>query len=263
MGAVETFCNELTVYTPRDAKLLRIGREQDGGYVCVGDRLGGDQLFSYGVGDDISFELDFDHHNCCIGDVYLFDHTVENLPEGAPNRFHFVKEALGRTSIEEHLDMYGLPGFDKTLKMDVEWSEWEAYEATSSRVLGQFSQIVCELHVVPIQFSRTDQTPYFDRFFKSTYDKVNEYMFTIYTNALKRIKRTHTLVHLHPNNSLPCIELDGFKIPQLLEATFLHTKLAGPCAEYAGRLPRPGLDFPNKPWKPEIENFYPFVKHVA
>lgn len=258
MSSIETFCKELVVYAPVSRKLTRIGREQDGGYVCV--ELLSDQLFSYGVGDDISFELDFHEKNSCIGDVFLYDHTVDKLPDAAPAQFHFFKEALGPQSLESHLDEHGLPGFSKTLKMDVEWSEWEAFYATPSKTLGEFSQIICELHIVPVLFSKTDQTPYFTRFFASTYDKINDLMFDMYTTVLCHLKQTHTLVHLHPNNSLPCIEIDGFKIPQLLEATFLHSKLTKEFIPFKGVLPVDGLDFPNKPWKPEIENFYPFKR---
>ena len=59
-------------------KLLRLGRKFDGGYlVCSNALKQCENLITLGVGDDISFEIDFDKKkNSKI--IQLYDHTVNN-----------------------------------------------------------------------------------------------------------------------------------------------------------------------------------------
>ena len=69
-----------------------------------------DLLYSYGIIDDVSFELDFlDKNPNCF--VKLFDHTIDFLPENHKN-FCFIKEVLSSrkqintNTLKNHLKKY-------------------------------------------------------------------------------------------------------------------------------------------------------------
>ena len=81
---------------------IRIGPSWDGGYVLpkkmVDESCG---VFAYGVGTDITFEVDFIKK--FNKDAYLFDHTIGEVPnfqygneDWSKNKlFHFVNRGLG------------------------------------------------------------------------------------------------------------------------------------------------------------------------
>ncbi|MAM17295.1 MAG: hypothetical protein CMC10_08385 [Flavobacteriaceae bacterium] len=59
-------------------KLIRIGKNNDGGYlICKNSLMKTKTLFSFGISDDFSFEKDFSTLSNCK--VYAFDPTSTNI----------------------------------------------------------------------------------------------------------------------------------------------------------------------------------------
>ncbi len=83
----------------------------------------------------------------------MYDHTIDKLPK-YHSRFHFFKEGVtgdpdeaGLETLSNLLRRNGHQASQNLLlKMDIEGYEWAVFEETPSAVIGQFSQIVIELH---------------------------------------------------------------------------------------------------------------------
>ena len=126
----------------------RLGRFSEGGkVVCNVDALNRRDavVYSYGVRDDISFELSLtDRTNVTI---YTFDPTVSRLPHSHP-RIEFNEIGLSATtsgkmeSLEYTMRRLGHRRID-LLKVDCEGCEWQAF---TSNVLQHVDQLLIELH---------------------------------------------------------------------------------------------------------------------
>ena len=144
----------LTVYDVEDKQLIRIGGNNDGGYVLLDDFDHIKELYGFGVDDNIDFEY-------CLADrmnVYLYDHTVEELPR-QHNNFLYFRKGVGGIN-DKQKDVFTMKqlmkenGHDITtvedssliLKMDVEGYEYDALLSTDTKLLKSFDQIVMELH---------------------------------------------------------------------------------------------------------------------
>jgi hypothetical protein len=218
-------------------KKIRLGKNEDGGYVAVDHPSDSYDLFlSAGVGGDITFEIDFckKHPNV---KCFLFDGTVENLPNGQRNfpNIHFVKKNIGpvETSNETNLHSYFSNHSNIFLKMDIEGGEYPWLDSLSEDQLGKFSQIVIEFH-----------DPNCEQ----------------HERVLNVLNRTHYLVHFHGNNSVDSKIHKYVSIPIVFECTYLNKKYFSGVPGL-NREPLPSkLDFPNHTDTAEIHlNYKPFV----
>ena len=109
-------------------ELVRVGCNNDGGYIMLDD-FGGGIAYSFGIAGDVSWDKDMASRGY---DVYMYDHTIDGLPEDNP-RFHWSKLGIsdgmthdGRLkSLEELIASNGHEGkHNMILKMDVEGAEW-------------------------------------------------------------------------------------------------------------------------------------------
>ena len=88
--------NESSIYQllkPQDVfgkKKVRIGKKGDGGYVLLNDFDNIKIAYSFGICDDVSFDKELADKNI---DVYMYDHTIKNLPYHNP-KFHWKKIGL-------------------------------------------------------------------------------------------------------------------------------------------------------------------------
>lgn len=185
-----------------DYPFVRIGRENDGGYVMVDDFQNKAVAYSIGICDDVSWDMDMANRKL---DVYMYDHTIEDIPEKNP-RFHFYKIGLAPHSDGPNLmsltDMLRMNGHehekDMILKIDIEGAEWDVLCEIDSPILEKFSQIVFELHGLNAMENE---------------DKIR--------SALSNLNKTHQLVHVHANNYGSFIQIGGMIMPELLEATYV------------------------------------------
>ena len=75
-----------------DYKKKRIGPKKDGGYILL-DQVSNktDYLYSFGVENNIDFEIDF-YSRYRPKKIFLFDHTIKKLPK--KTKFKFIKKGL-------------------------------------------------------------------------------------------------------------------------------------------------------------------------
>lgn len=222
----------LYIMKAEDFNLVRIGRNYDGGYITLDDLPGG-IAYSFGICDDVSWDKDVASRGY---DVYMYDHTIDGLPERNP-RFHWSKLGIadGVTNddrlktLEELISRNGHEGQrDMILKMDVEGAEWGFLESVKSETLSQFSQMTFELHDV-INPSDTERV----------------------LSILRKINKTHQLVHLHANNSGNYITIGGKNFCSLFEVSYALRDKYKFSDEYDVNLPLE-IDMPNVPVWPEI-----------
>ena len=214
-------------------KFARFGRDGDGGYIMLDDFPDSGIAYSFGINDDVSWDKDMASHGW---DVYMYDHTIDGLPEENP-RFHWSKLGLAGRYDEGEPALQTLPVLleenrhtaqrDMILKVDIEGAEWEFLAEIPPEVLRQFRQIVIEYH-----------------------DLLDMEKEPLITSALRKINETHQMVHIHSNNWNDYLLVGGKILPDILECTYLNRD------RYAFRpscqfFPTP-LDQPNYAQRPDF-----------
>ena len=203
----------LTIKRAKDLPFVRVGKANDGGYIMVDKfNTGGGQAtaYSFGISDDISWDADMAKRGY---DVFMYDMTIDKLPY-ENEKFHFFKEGIGGVKDETKLldtleNFIARNGHENNsnmiLKMDVEGAEWNFLETVSSETLNKFDQMTFEFHgmIAPKTADEMART----------------------INLIDKINATHTLVHVHGNNSGYYIQVDNVgNIPSLLELTYLRNE---------------------------------------
>ena len=257
-NSVRDLLSEIIVYDCGMSK-VRVGNKHDGGYVLLRELCEtASMLYSFGVGDDVSFELDF-VNRFPVAQVHLYDPTIKCLPEDHPI-FRFYKKGFGAQWTPIKIDHEG----EAVMKIDIEWDEWDALTLTNSTALRKFSQIVVEFHLVRIGVVDSgEHSPYFESFYQTTAEKINARLFDKYSAVLRKLGRDFHIFHIHANNSLPMIEFAGFEFPPLLELSFVRKDLIKTARKSRTSFPVTKLDYPNKTDRPDVEGFYPFATEPA
>lgn len=185
--------------------LIRLGPQGDGGYLVPDDLSGIEACFSPGVGLLSGFEED-----CArLGmEVYMADKSV-NGPASANEKFNFTKKFVGAFSNEEFLSLddwtdsvLAESPSDLMLQLDIEGFEYEAFLSTSSKLMKRYRVIVAEFHGLEFMWS----WPFY----------------RIASRAFEKILRTHTCIHIHPNNYSGATKKNGLEIPHVMEFTFIR-----------------------------------------
>lgn len=218
-------------------KPIRLGPKKDGGYIVPEIIRECDVCLSAGVADSIAFELDlfdkFGIRSC------LSDYSVDQ-PDEMPPEFSFRKKFLASypseetITIDEWVDMEGCGDKRMVVQMDIEGSEYETLLNVSYDRLRSIDILVLEVHGLERIFSRS--------------------FYPIAESFFGRLLSQFNVFHLHPNNvGSVATGLNGFKIPSLLEITFISKDLCydrptGPVAQLPLR-----IDFPNRPSLPDIK----------
>ena len=242
---------ELKIFNSPKSERVRVGSDNDGGYVLLNDGLESiEVIYSYGVGDNSEFEAMFCEKYNAI--ARLYDHTVDSPPL-EKSFFYFKKEGVGQkktkdlNTIENHLNENGDTGKRLLLKMDVEGGEWDALIHTPSSVIGLFDQIVIEVHGLGTDLS------------ESWLDKKIE--------VIRKLNELFYLYHVHANNFARVYYINWYKVPNVLELTFVNKKLFKN-AEYSKVIFPTEFDRPNDKNKEDKKlYFFPFypgvIQHVS
>jgi hypothetical protein len=225
----------------------RIGRNNDGGYtVC---ELPGtyDCLISGGISDDISFEQAF-LNKYTDTPCYAFDGTVHRLPV-EDSRIHFTKKNLGKDNTDTLTNLQDImkPYSNIFMKIDIEGHEFRLFPTFSESQMKSIKQLVLEIHTPgDIQLHPT--------YFVGLSDVSHLNMIDLF----KQINKTHTLVHVHPNNGCATYYVDGIHLPNVFECTFIRNDYVIKRIPNNQSLPT-AIDMPNKPNKPIVVfDKYPF-----
>lgn len=224
--------DELIVYNPINNK-IRLGRNYDGGYIII-DGYNYDFFISGGIGEDISFELDFHEKYSEVNGVSV-DYTVDE-PQNLPNNIKYVKKYISNINndISTNLVEYVKKHKNVFLKLDIENGEWGLFNSEFIRYFCNVKQMVVELHNI----------------FEENKNVIN---------VLKKINETHYLTHVHENNHCRTqIKIGDYEYPDTLEFTYIR-KDCDICGYNVNDLPIKNLDFPNSNHYQENGiNFYPF-----
>lgn len=220
----------MTIAHPRGVDLVRIGGDNDGGYVMADCLHENSVAYSLGVGDDVSWDAALAGRNI---HVYMYDHTVE--PACCGNAFlHFFRKGMGRlnhgdiVTLESQVAENGHEGRrDMILKMDIEGFEYEVIDATPPHVLAQFSQVVIEFHDIlhpgNIMFLR----------------------------CLEKLNEIFQPIHVHGQNVHPHVRIgEDAVLTDYVEMTFLRREDHEFVAPESG-LPLP-VDMPTYAQLPEV-----------
>ncbi len=220
----------LRMLAPRECTgggLIRLGPQNDGGYLVPASAIPARFVASPGVADTAGFEADLLEQGAV---AFLCDPHVDRPPferEG----LYFEKKALSTTTSISELTLAEIVawGADRVgaggwiLQMDVEGAEWCVIGGTKRRVLKNFGVIVVEFHDLeklffPRQFLRC-------------------------VAVFSKLLADFHVSHIHANNCRPAKLWKGIEIPSIVEVTFHRRRdcrLIG-AAELPHSLDRPCL----------------------
>jgi hypothetical protein len=239
--------DNLTLYNTEYGK-VRVGKPYDGGYsIC---ELPGkyDALISGGISNDISFEqafLDKYGNMPCIA----FDGTVQGLPT-ADYRITFVQKNLGQYESNNITNLHTTiePYFDIFMKIDIEGHEFRLFPTFTEYHMKKVKQLVLEVHT-------PGDIELHPNYFNGLSDVKHSNLISLFAN----INKTHTLVHVHPNNACATYYVDDVKLPNVFECTFIRNDVVHERTPNKHSLPFP-IDMPNVPSHPVMTfDGYPFV----
>lgn len=218
--------------------LIRIGGDNDGGYLIPDDVSGIAMCFSPGVDVTASFEKDLLSRGIRS---HLADASVDAPPDGL-EAASFEKKYLGGVNNDDHMTLEfwvrnkGSYLGDFILQMDIEGAEYETILATPIDILRRFRIIVIEIHNVQAWF-----TPIAWQ--------------CVQTFFAKLLADFH-VVHNHPNNNCPFIDAEDVLMPTVFELTLLRKDRAEPegfVTEFPHPLDQPNvLDKPDRPLPPSM-----------
>jgi FkbM family methyltransferase len=245
------FCNQqmhttfdvLRLLTPFDINKdkVRIGKKGDGGYILVDDLMPDQAVLSFGIGNEVSFDLAMAERG---HKTYMFDHTISGAPAQHKN-LEFVRNGISGASkpresvfsLADHLKRLDIGGENLILKMDVEGAEWESLAATPPAIFRRFQQIVIEVH--------------------NLHRLGDPLMRNVVAGVLRKLNMQFTLFHVHGNNFAQLNLVDGLPVLDLLELSYVRTSAI---ERQPSRTIFPTeFDYPNVPGRDCLLWFFPFM----
>jgi hypothetical protein len=231
---ISSISKHLQIRTVKDFGLTRIGSEGDGGYVMLNNFEGIEGVLSFGVGPDISWDLDISERTPL---VHLYDHTVPELPTQIKNGVWFKEKVVSTedskgTTLEQAIAR--LPKrTNLILKSDIEDSEWEIIAQCSMDTLLKFDQIVIEFHWLT--------------------EKLFNHKFELMQTAFENLARTHSVINIHANNFADCEIIANSFVPSVIEISYVRNN----SYTFVQRVEEADLNSPNFKDKPEIQLNFP------
>ena len=215
---------------------IRIGGENDGGYIVPNDLNGIKYCFSPGVGNLSKFENDLAKKNI---KSFLADYSV-NPNFNNNSLIDFEKKYLGPITNENYISLKDWMNSkidynqvtDLILQIDIEGDEYDVLSSIDPNTLKKFRIILIEFHNLHYIFDEF----FFQKIFK----------------VFKLLSKNYYCSHIHPNNNVNFIsKCNELIIPPVLEFSFLRkdrAKIVGNKLEFPNK-----LDKPNNPSRKEID----------
>jgi hypothetical protein len=205
---------------------VRLGPNEDGGYVMTDYILKQcSALMTYGVGNDIRYEEEFSKKY--DKPAYLFDHTI-GKDSWSMNGLKFFPTGIGSNeNCKEWYEDYKNLGLNEKvmLKIDVEGYEYEYFTTTDIDKLKDHVIGLClEVHWIDNNENRK---------------KLEE--------ILVSLQMYFTLFHIHGNSWGDLWEFEGYKIPKVLELSFINNEHVDNKELDNQAYPIKGLDVSNCP----------------
>ena len=220
--------------------LIRIGGNNDGGYLLPNDLSGVSTCFSPGVDVTATFEKDLLSRGIRS---HLADASVEGAPDGLEVA-SFTKKYLDGVNTDDYMTLEfwvknkgGALG-DLILQMDIEGGEYATILATPIDILRRFRIVAIEIHDVQHWFN-------------------NPIAWGVAQTFFTKLLQEFHVVHNHPNNNCQFLQAEDVFMPTVFELTLLRKDRAAP-EGFCDQFPHP-LDQPNvldKPDRPLPEGWY-------
>jgi hypothetical protein len=187
--------------------LIRLGSDDDGGYLLPDDLDGIAACFSPGVSDQAGFEEAVLARGI---PCYQADASVERSPVEDHSLVQFERKFLGPVTEGDFIslndwvqDKEPCGRGDLLLQMDIEGAEWLTLSAASDDVLSRFRILCIEFHRLENLFS--------------------PFAFEIMEGVFEKLLRRFYVVHIHPNNWTEAAAVSRrYRVPSVLEYTFLR-----------------------------------------
>lgn len=179
-------------------RYIRIGQENEGGYLMLAPHGGNKIAYSIGLKKGISWDqdmVDLGYH------IYMYDPAINRLHLNN-RRFHRFRIGIEAVPSKDkkHLTLQEMilqNHHEKErrmiLKMDLEGREWQVFANINPAVLEQFDQIILELYGL----------------FENEENDI--------IKALENLNKTHRLIHIHVKNYN--------QKPSSIEATFASKEI--------------------------------------
>jgi hypothetical protein len=185
--------------------LIRIGGENDGGYLLPDDLEGIEYCFSPGVSSVVDFESHLADKNI---KSFLADYSVESAPVQRPD-FIFDQKFLGANDTETFFTLSSWKdkylrdyASDLLLQMDIEGFEYEVILSTPVDLLNSFRIMIIEFHEL-------------DKLF-------DPFIYTLYKACFHKILKRFHVAHIHPNNCCGSVKRGEIEVPRVMEFTFYN-----------------------------------------
>ena len=200
------FCKLLKIQ-PNNNKLIRLGNQDgDGGYLAPPIIKSSDALISIGCDKKITFEKDFLKLKK-KSKVYCFEKYKSKSVKSFKNFTlinKYVKSYNDHTSISLNYFLKKIKKKNISFQIDCEGNEYSIINNLDQKFLKNTIVIVLEFHFNTLLLSSVG--------------------LQIINEVLSKLLLTHKIIHLHPNNAIPCFSICGHLIPQIIEVTFVQNK---------------------------------------
>lgn len=191
-------------------KLIRIGENNDGGYLIPDILNEIKYCFSAGVGHTNKFESDLKRFEV---KSFLADYSIEKNIRDI-NKFDFLKKFIASHDDEtsKNINSWIIEKISKKelnetiLKLDVEGSEYEILSSLDETMLREIKILIIEFHSLEMIGD----------------ENTNK----ILTSILKKLSKYFYVAHIHPNNCCGIHDVSKFKVPSVLEVTYINKKNA-------------------------------------
>ncbi len=182
--------------------LIRLGENNDGGYLIPNDLSDISQNYSAGVGNLTKFEKDLEEKYSIISSMVDFNDVDKKL---LPSRAKFQKKKIGISTYQENLsinDWLNEESGEIILKMDIEGDEYLTLSSMSDENINKIRILVVELH--DLRHLR------------------NYFFFKTFKNFISKLSNFFYVCHLHVNNASKITNIDGYDVPDMLEVTLIR-----------------------------------------
>ena len=234
-NSLDKFIKKLFIYNT-GYNLIRIGSNRDGGYLLPDVLSKIKYCFSPGVGPSTSFENKLKKYDIIS---FLADGTVSD-PSNQSIKYDFIKKNLNTFNDNKNITLekwikskLNLRKDHKIiLQMDIEGSEITVINNASANLLNKFKIMIIEFH-----------------YFQSL---ALEQGCKIYDKVFSKILKNFVICHIHPNNCCGYSMINKYKIPNVMEFTFINKQLVKYKEPITGKLPHK-YDFKCSTNKKEIK----------
>ena len=185
-----------------DFDLIRLGDDNDGGYLVPDDLSNISRNYSAGVGDLTKFEKDLEVKYSIPSSMVDFNDVDPKL---LPKKSKFFKKKIGISSYGENLsinDWLDNESGEIISKIDIEGDEYLILSSISDKNLKKIRILVIEIH--DLRHLR------------------NYSFFKTFKKVLLRLNNFFYVCHLHVNNVSKVKDIGGYSVPDMLEITLIR-----------------------------------------